>query len=217
MKTILLPTHPKYCHLTYGTKEKTEEIRKTAPEPPFKVLSYCTSIKNMNLNDYVTLHKKTNGLIDNWHSKVIGEFVVDKVTEIPPCTEHNGIHYPLLRRPELSELVKRACLSFDELYLYGVKKKNGCYGASSKVVQLLALHITAPKLYDRPRELGEFYRRLPETILEGGDYDCRRPWNCTCPDAPEGSEYCQDCVYGGLVQITRAPQSWVYIQDPEEV
>lgn len=69
--------------------------------------------------------------------------------------------------------------------------------------------------YDTPKELWEFYRSLPEKVLEEGDYDCRKDWDVLCMDAPEGSEYCAVCPYGGRIQITRAPQSWVYVEELE--
>ena len=72
------------------------------------------------------------------NGKVAFEYVVNKVDIIPPCEAHNGLHYPLVTYPELAELVKMACLSHDELFLYGVKKNQGCYGASSKVAKLYA-------------------------------------------------------------------------------
>ena len=68
------------------------------------------------------------------------------------------------------------------------------------------------KIYDKPKELSEFYRSLPEKVLENGEYDCRKPWDVLCIDAPEGGDYCAECPYGGRVQITRAPQSLCYVE-----
>lgn len=69
------------------------------------------------------------------------------------------------------------------------------------------------KIYDEPKELGEFYRSLSKKILENGNYDCRKDWDVLCLDAPEGGDYCAECIYCGRVQITRPPQSWCYVEE----
>lgn len=210
MKTILMSIHPQWCEKIFKG-EKTIEICKTCPEPPFKVAVYCPKGSQYlalvsgggTAQLFVCCNWKTaipfGGEIGN--GKVIGEFIVNEVGIIPPCTEHGGIHYPLLSRPELGELLTRACLTNDELYLYGVKKKDGCYGANSKVVPLSALHITAPKLYDKPKELYEFNKPL----------NCGK---CRQNGFNDMNEICVDCSANSMV--TRAPQSWQYIQDPTE-
>lgn len=72
---VLLSIQPKWCALI-GVWAKTIEIRKTKPqiEAPFKCYIYCTSIKTLPLKDYVDIHIITGGKIDDWHSKVLGEF-----------------------------------------------------------------------------------------------------------------------------------------------
>ena len=51
---------------------------------------------------------------------------------------------------------------------------------------LYGWHITAPKLFDKPRELGEFRK----VCLNGK---------------------CSDCIYEEC-KITRAPMSWCYVE-----
>ena len=235
MKTILLPTHPKYCYLTYGTKEKTEEIRKTAPEPPFKVLSYCTNKNGLFYrrghsgeivfaprhkdNENIRNLRRNNGH-QIFNGKIIGEFIVEKVDDIDGAD---------------AAICKTSCLSMGELYQYA-KGKN-----------LKALHITAPWLYDRPRELGGVYaikECVPTSNPFGGvwTWDNRHkrqsaslpraswgvPIECYhCPNlyvakGPYLDEKsgCMLFDYGCKTRhhrpIARAPQSWMYIQDPEE-
>lgn len=123
--------------------------------------------------------------------KVIGSFVCDDV-----ITDFRGEHS--------DDFAKYALLSLDEQKKYGGNKL------------LYGWHITEPTLFEKPRELSEFYRSLPEKVLENGEYDCRKEWDVLCIDAPEGGDYCEECPYGGRVQITRAPQSWVYCETIDE-
>lgn len=161
MKEILMSIHPEWCEkIFYG--EKTIELRKTRPNipPPFDVLVYCTKhslTKTECMNSY--LHKnepkacKKYGEITTWcsigdvqvnsntpwsfrsygmHGKVIGSFVCDQIFEIP-C-ETTQPHW-----------LKESTRLTDEQYMEYLGNKNG-YG----------WHITEPKLFDKPRWLGEF-------------------------------------------------------------
>ena len=205
MKTIILPTHPKYCYLTYDTKEKTIDIRKTCPEPPFKVLTYMTC--DLHGVPGVTEWFHPNfGKYRALRGNVIGEFICEKVDDIFPFGLGSAIVDSDGNVISPESIIIKSCLSEKQLENYLGEKGKG-----------VALHITAPRLYDEPRELREFYKYLPEKILGSGDYDCRKPWNCACMDYPEGGDDCHDCEYGGKKRITRAPQSWRYIEDPEEV
>lgn len=138
MKKVLISIHPKWCKLIFSG-EKTIEVRKTAPklETPFKVYVYCTSIKNMNLSDYVEMHAKIGGKIDDWSGKVIGEFVCDRVRLCIPF----GLKGHLLSQ----EVYREMCLTKEQLDKYGGLKT------------LYGWHISDLKIYDKPRELGEFY------------------------------------------------------------
>lgn len=102
-----------------------------------------------------------------------------------------------------AHLPKAACLPAEEILKYSD-------GGRKDVTEL---HISNLKIYDKPKELGEFCRPLPEKVLEEGNYDCRKDWDVLCLDAPEGSEYCAECIFGGRVQITRPPQSWCYVEE----
>lgn len=71
--------------------------------------------------------------------------------------------------------------------------------------------MTEPKLFDEPRELGEFY-----TI-------CNKYGDDSCGDCPylaveQCSFPCDDCVdtwcsVDNIKPITRPPQSWCYVED----
>ena len=168
MKKVLISIHPKWCELIFSG-EKTIEVRKTAPklETPFKVYVYCTKERMTRIPSmYAYLHKNEPracaeyGTIETWgeigdvivnphlaskhvsfgmHDKVIGEFVCDDV-----ITDFRGEHS--------DDFAKYALLSLDEQKKYGGNKL------------LYGWHITKPKLFDKPRELGEFFDRKGEPI-----------------------------------------------------
>lgn len=84
MRAIIQSYTPQECERIINGQQ-TIKVCKTAPkETPFKVYIYCTSVKNMPLAKYVEVHKKTNGRIDCWYGKVIGEYVCEKMDEIVP-------------------------------------------------------------------------------------------------------------------------------------
>lgn len=113
--------------------------------------------------------------------KVIGEFVCDEITSglwIAPFTDY---------------LQSQSCLSYDEV----------CDYANGKPI--FAWHIYNLKIYDKPKELGEFHQPC-ECLDEYEDEvycDC---FNC---------EYARDSDYGVIAcrrTITRPPQSWCYVE-----
>ena len=227
MKAVLMSIRPQWCEKIFNGS-KSIEVRKSRPSipTPFKVLIYCTKqklTKTKCMNSY--LHKnepkacKKYGEIEKWchigdvhvnsntswsfrsygmHGKVIGSFMCDRIDDIEPCSEYYSNGYDID-----DDILTKTCLTQEQLREYGKGKT------------LYGWHITEPKLFEKPRELGEFYRSLPEKVLENGEYDCRKEWDVLCIDAPEGRDYCAECPYGGRVQITRAPQSWCYIEADE--
>ena len=138
-KAVLLSLNPKYCELIASGK-KTIEVRKTKPklEPPFKCYIYCVSVKYIPLSEYVEIHQKTSGLIDNWHSKIIGEFVCDEI--FPMSITYSDPNHRLSQRK-----FPFTCLTDKEIMDYLGNGKRG-YG----------WHISDLKIYDMPKELGEF-------------------------------------------------------------
>ena len=199
MKSVLISIQPQWCELiANGTK--TIEVRKCAQkEVPFKVYMYQTRHK--------CRCRIINEVLDGVYNsgKVIGEFICDRVI----CCQ---AYYGNSGEKHLTNLfgieVKQTCLTEEELFNYIVGNKKEGTG--------WLWHISDHKIYDEPKELGEFYYRLPEKVLEKGDYDCRKPWDCSCGDFPEGSDLCENCIFGGRVQLTRAPQSWQYVEVCED-
>lgn len=184
MKSILMSIQPKWCKKIISG-EKTIEVRKTAPkEVPFKAYVYCTygggkGASALYLDAYGKVSRKANGV--KWiNGKVIGEFICNTVENIPVDSE------------AFAAISKPACLTTDELIEY-------CSGKD-----MYGLHITDLKVYDNPRELGEF--RKPDTSCGFYNPDLER-----C----DSGYNCERCVYNDLT-ITRPPQSWQYIQELED-
>lgn len=172
MKSILLSIKPKYVELI-ASGQKTIEVRKTAPKCETPFKCYI----------YMTQGKlKDLGIYSEWvyknRMKVIGEFICDKASELDYVYYwNNGYEF-------------ETCLTYRQVADYGKGKT------------LYGWHISDLKIYDKPRELSDFYR------------ECENPCK---PN--KGKILCittkslkmNGC--NGKIPLTRAPQSWQYIED----
>lgn len=182
MKAVLMSIKPKWCEKIFSG-EKTVEVRKIAPnlETPYKVYVYDTK-KPFDITDIYDLSTDVVRKVADGRGKVIGEFVCDKVIEygydVIACAkfEINGAY-----TKEENRYNAEACLSEEEMYEY------------SKGKPLRGLHISELKIYDKPKELGEFVT-VKCTHKSGSCSDCK-----TKPDC--------------IKQITRPPQSWQYVEE----
>ena len=204
MKSVLITTRPqwveKICHKIGEDKtgkaiyEKRIEVRKSAPqEVPFKAYIYCTKGKpylyrvddddNFELTN--TLRPKVDEYVKDYNEqngKVIGEFICDKVERLEEHIEQGGLYYILS-----DTFNEQAQLDNWELHDYGKGKT------------LYGWHISDLKIYDKPKELSEFYTKKK----------CN-----SCKKSGYGSTACmydEDCKVP--MSITRAPLSWQYIED----
>ena len=215
MKAIIQAYSPKELE-RIARGEQTVKVCKTAPkDTPFKVYMYCTKERLTRVPSmYAYLHKNEPracaeyGTIETWgeigdvivnphlasehvsfgmHGKVVGEFVCDKVIEygydVIACAkfEVNGAYVK-----EENRYNAGACLSEEEMYEY------------SKGKPLRGLHISELKIYDKPKELGEF-----------------KKYNRTCKFSDLGyaipnCKTCRDC------NLTHAPRGWQYVEEIEE-
>ena len=187
MKSVLISIQPKWCEkicniIDYNADntpiyEKTIEVRKTKPklETPFKCYIYMTKEFSRGINSCFYWYK--NG-------KVIGEFVCDEIKEITA----NNLVAIYFNNPQ-----KNTCLNDLEMREYA----NGN--------NLFLWHISNLVIYDKPKELGEFYM-----VVE--NEDCGK---CKYYDTPYESEPCNQCQ-GGRKYFTRPPQSWCYVESESE-
>ena len=152
-KAVMLSIRPKWVEKIAGG-EKTIEVRKTRPNLPTPFKAYI----------YCSRGSDARRLRGSW-GKVIGEFTCDRIV---PITYDGG----RLWCPTNAAFSPATCLSQAEIIAY-IGDKGRCYG----------WHITDLRIYDEPRELGEFRK----------------------PEFPTGLRLEDD-------EIKHPPQSWCYVE-----
>ena len=138
MKSVLISIRPEWVE-KIASGEKTIEVRKTVPkEVPFKCYIYMTQGTYKNLGLY------SEDIYQN-RMKVIGEFICDKVYLIK--NQRNRFVVANEEQGVTNEIARQSCLDYDDMVNY-LGNKDG-YG----------WHIADLKIYDKPRELSEFWGR----------------------------------------------------------
>ena len=196
-KAVMISIRPKWCE-KICSGEKTIEVRKTRPklQTPFKCYIYCTqaSVRYQTIcgchvlnsdelyrhpeqgikhGDSIELMLCENYTKDNFlNGKVIGEFTCDDIYEIDP-TKTIGAGF-----------AEDSCVSSRDIHEY-LGWQTG-YG----------WHISDLKIYDKPKELGEF-KGLCKV-----DADC-----CACPYYNYSKMDCDGRT------IKRPFQSWGYVEE----
>lgn len=187
MKSILISIHPKWCELIANGK-KTIEVRKTKPniETPFKCYIYCTSVKSSSLGEYVEVHQKTCGKIDDWNGKVIGEFVCDEIDTYDDDTIHSFSNEDYCRWNDFD--LNRSCIHPEDFENYANDK------------WLYGWNISDLKIYDKPKELGEFKKAgfMSEEVWLAALYP---------------NTHCHYEAWAKRFEIARPPQSWCYVEE----
>ena len=186
MKSVLISILPRWCE-KIASHKKTVEVRKSIPkfERPFKCYIY------MSQGDLKDLGSYSEWIYKN-RMKVIGEFVCDWITKITPhCDIKDFVNQYIHGYPAI--LGDNDCLSFNDMKAYLGNKKGYDW------------HISDLKIYDKPKELSEFYRPCS---YSGICYSCNRfrP-NGTPNDKP--NDFCDG-------EITRPPQSWQFAEELEK-
>lgn len=156
--------------------KKTIEVRKSAP----KEVPFKAYIYCSYGND------RENYMLGR-RGKIIGEFICDKVDE------YTFSHYEAEYRVTHVEQ-EAMCLNQPELIHYGKGKP------------LYGLHISDLKIYDKPRELSEFYT-IPES---GSDCCCGCVWH----ETPLEDMPCRTCT-AERKYLYRPPQSYMFVEEVE--
>ena len=207
MKAVMISTQPKWVE-KIASRKKTIEVRKTAPEVPFKAYIYCTKAKpylyrEANPPFELFLDSdlyESEGYDDRLFSgKVVGEFICDEIIEWQYDRGHQYYvdysddctsYFPYLKCH--SEATGLKC---SEIENYGKGK------------MLYGWHISDLKIYDKPKELSEF-KTPPCEKSEKACGNCKWLVKINTPDVYE----CECYVEDGR-PITRAPQSWQYVEE----
>lgn len=189
-KAVMLSIQPYYVFLIIARlmgwnipQEKTVEVRKDYPKASDwnKVVHiYCSK----NRNSFNCIPKQYQPFMEKLLGKVVGEFVCDSI-----------------RKSEADNLIQayyhnnpaETCLTDQELVLYATIGK-----------PLYFWHISDLKIYDKPKELGEFYVRCGDRKIkcDGCKYKKQESWF----DPP----YCE---VDGYISLACPPQSWGYVEE----
>ena len=220
-KAVLISIRPEWVEKILSG-EKTLEVRKNRPnmETPFKCYIYCTkaSVKYQTIcgchvlnsdelyrhpeqgikyGDSIELMLCENYTKDNFlNGKVVGEFTCDRIYEIRKRGIPENFDYCYLSLNEWGNddieteirAISASCVSKEELNAYG-----------AKAPLLYGWHISNLKIYDAPKELTEFHTWKKCKSCSKSGYEstaCIYDENCMVP-----------------VAITKAPQSWCYVEE----
>lgn len=179
MKSVLISIRPQWVE-KIARGEKTIEVRKTAPqEVPFKCYIYETQ------GQYIKFIHGAHTKYGYGCGKVIGEFICDKVYSI----KNRGSSFSVADEEQsvTNEIARQSCLYYDDMVSY-FGNKDG-----------FGWHISDLKIYDKPKELSEFYTKKKCNSCKKSGYE-----STACM-------YDEDCKMP--MSITRAPLSWQYIED----
>ena len=177
MKAVLLSTQPRHVEnicTVVGEKDgkpiykKRVEVRKTAPKLKTPFTVYIYQTRKHWVYKVLKWLKLYRG-------KVIGEFVCDKIEKID-----------LREMEDTAQIQREACLTRRELFVY----------LNEEIGYLW--HISELKIYDKPKELGEFVNC---------NKDCKSCQDHWLSDSYAVPTYvCLQKKY-----IKRPSQSWCYV------
>lgn len=199
MKAVILNTKPENCELILNG-EKTIDVRKSKPnlKTPFKCYIYCGKGKLLTKFHrdgelYIVTGKKyQKALAKNenptLNGKIVGEFICDRIYQYTTTNFNEGVDI------SDEDMQKMACMTYEELSRYESSASNdfclSYYG-------LFGWHISNLIIYDKPKELNDFYK------------PCN--WNYNCGSCHHwDSDNALDCLYDE--KITRPPSSWCYTE-----
>lgn len=223
MKSVLISIQPKWCELIANGK-KTIEVRKTAPklQTPFKCYIYCT------LNGINELFKEWESKVGNYGAtqywkwgnwserkgKVIGEFVCDKFENRYFYMDTDGTPISNIRK----DFEQASCLKRKEIIDY-ILCPNKKWNAEKGTNWVYGWHISDLKIYDKPKELGEFWVRSNQP-------DCSQCAHVPVDMHPQEfvwhNDFCGECrrlSYKSMwathfrKRLTRPPQAWCYVEE----
>lgn len=180
-KSVMISIQPQWVHKILSG-EKTVEVRKTAPKikTPFKCYIYCTLSGSNEL-----FHEVLNGDVAEWNrgkwadrkGNVVAEFVCDNIRSF-------DVPYPAFQKEMDKSILQQSCLTYYQLHRYAYHDK------------LYGWHISDLKVYDKPKELSDFFQ-------------CHKcEWHEGCRE----HEYSCDGTY----KLKRPPQSWCYVDEEED-
>ena len=238
MKEILISIQPKWVEKIING-EMSIIVQKTRPkiETPFKCYIYCTNTpKYHHLYDLtrynngetllsVTEHNKYSLVPKGYlNGKVIGEFVCDNIEKYA---------YDYCPHTELGYDVWYDCgdnwYDIDDEELQKTGLTNEDFKKYGKGKDIYGWHIDSLKIYDRPKELSEFYKPFKydgDGIICGTEkemdniyeWDCETLFKDRYPDFKFENCKCKNCPKAkDFYRLTRPPKSWCYVEELEDI
>ena len=230
MKSVLISIQPKWIE-KIASGQKTIEVRKTKPklETPFKCYIYATRPKKWfrfsswgyASDENLWLSNGKVKMCDGFEfwadgieyeplcGKVIGEFVCDRIEEVYQCNS--------------GWVKENACISQDEFFDYLGIPRGTHFGYDKKAY---GWRISDLKIYDKPKELGEFYVATPKPMSKWTDKDmchhCKyHKWIGSMEQfVKKGIPMREKCMLKKpepiceyTPPIERPPQSWCYVEE----
>lgn len=203
-KAILISIKPEWCEKILNG-EKTIEIRKTMPkcELPIDVYIYCTkdpkhlvapfrfkqgwAYREYNDNTYYSRGCTAN-VGEDINGKVVAKFTLKDIDDFYVFND-GLIQYWIACDLE------KSCVSYDDLANYIGRGKKG-----------YAWHIDNLEIFDKPKELSEFKSStLCSMAYKENEKFCRN----VCKKWNHDLGYCRR---QGSQTLTKAPQSWCYVE-----
>ena len=193
MKSVLISIQPKWVE-KIANGEKTIELRKSRPklETPFKCYIYATKSRDRIVLKDDRVFEISKALT----GKVIGEFVCNEIEEFHEWELSPQGKFAEFEEERLKKILSAACLSIAEVVRYS---ENLPY-----YKPLYCWHISDLKIYDKPKELSEFY------TIDGSGGDCC--CGCVYHETPLEEMPCRTCT-GERRYLYRPPQSWCYVEE----
>ena len=183
MKAVLISIQPKWCVLI-ASGRKTIEVRKTRPK--IETPFKCYIYMTSKGDKPIKEIETPNGFAYvEVDYKMAGKVIGEFVCDEIYVRPANVIYYGKGQEDYL-DLLKSACMTEREVLDYMGGQFNR---------ETYFWHVTDLKIYDKPKELDMF----------------RKPCSFSCEDAGNGKGDCSTC--GELNIITRAPQSWCYVEE----
>lgn len=212
MKAVLMSIRPQWCNKIFNGS-KTIEVRKSRPsiDMPFKVYVYQTRLKVNKGDSFMVVDALNENL---GCGKVIGSFVCDRIDEFDsewseyayacaptdiPCT------MPMSEENAIKICKEKGCMTLEDIIDYFGDEEWRAY----------FWHITEPKLFEKPRELGEFCvpcKKYNDSELHCMEWDCEHYSFFSCANGDTEEE----CLCNGNKPLRRPPQSWVYCETIDE-
>lgn len=176
-RMVLASIKPYYYYLIAEGIKKIEVRKSALKNLPQDIAFYMSKDEK----SFAKIPKEFQEKYRKHFGKVGMRVICDKV-------EKFDVPYPAWDKGYLNDILKNSCLTYNDLHSY-IGSGNSGYG----------WHISDLKIYDRPRELSEFFKPCP--TKEKGD--CL---SCDC---------LADNDYGGVCtnNLTRPPQSWQYVEE----